>query len=287
MKNIKYIITFLSLALIFSACEETDYEFGDIIAPSNVQVTAQIVGQDADNPFGDGSGDVNYMVTANNAITYTFVKEGSASTAPNGAKSYSFVSTDGPVGTFSVSKQTVTAVALGTAGASSSVSIEVEVLAPNVPPPTIIQDFEGVEVDIEAFGGDGVYAVYKPNPDMSGINESATVIEHKKASGSETWAGFVFASDEIDMNIYKKTALKIWSPKAGTPIQFKLETIAGNGGPIMEVITNTKLSNQWEELTFDFSEVADEDWVRIVIFCDWATPGDDSVYYIDDIKLLN
>lgn len=287
MKNIKYIITFLSLALIFSACEDENYEFGDIITPSNVQVTAQIVGQDDANPFGDGSGAVNYTVTSDNAITYNFVKDGSVSTAPNGVKSYSFVSSDGPVGTFAKSKHTVTAIALGTAGASSSFSIEVEVLAPNVPPPTIIEDFEGDPLDIEAFGGDGGYAVYKPNPDMSGINESATVIEHKKVSGSETWAGFVFASDEINMNIYKKTALKIWSPKAGTPIQFKLETIAGNGGPIKEVITNTKLSNQWEEVTFDFSDVADENWVRIVIFCDWATPGDDSVYYIDDIKLLN
>jgi len=89
------------------------------------------------------------------------------------------------------------------------------------------------------------------------------------------------------MTIYKKTSLKIWSPTAGTPIQFKLETSAGNSGPIIEVITNTKLSKQWEEVTFDLSDVADEDWVRIVIFCDWATPGDDSVYYIDDIKLLN
>ena len=286
MKKIKYIIAFLSLAFVFNACEEENYEFGDIIAPSNVEITYEIVGKDAANPDGDGSGTIIFNVTADNAITYKFVKDGTVSISPLGSKSYNFVSTTGPVGTFDVVTVTVSAVALGTGGVSTSTSVSIDVLAPNVPPPVIIEDFEGDQLPIENFGSEG-YAVYKSNPDKSGINESETVIEHMKASGSETWAGFVFASELIDMTVYKKTALKIWSPTAGTPIQFKLETIAGNSGPIHEIIVPTTLSNTWEEFVFDFSEIADEDWVRIVIFCDWNTSGNDDVYYIDDIKLLN
>lgn len=290
MKNFKYIIgLFLFSTLVFTSCEKAvDKEFGDIIAPSNVQITAEVVGQDDANPFGDGSGIVNFNVIANNVITYKFVKDGSGSLAPSGTKSYSFVAAKGPVGTFDVEKYTITAIAIGVAGTSSSASIEVEVLAPNVPPPVIIEDFEGdVLPTLEAFGGDGVFAEYVTNPDQLGINKSESVIQFTKGSGSETWAGMVIPSDNIDMVVYKKTALKVWSPRAGVPVLFKLETSAGNGGPIYEVETNTSLSETWEELIFDLSDVPNEDWVRIVIFCDWGTSGDDSVYYIDDIKLLN
>jgi len=286
MKNIKFIITFLTLALVLSACEEETYEFGDLIAPSNVTLTSSILGSET-NPEGDGSGTVTFTASADNEITYQFIYNGAVSMAPNGVKTYNFKSATGPVGTKDVNKHIVTVVALGKGGLGSSTSVEVDVLAPNVPPPVIIEDFEGDELAIEAFGGDGVYAVYKDNPDTSGINASSTVIEHKKASGSETWAGFVFGSSKINMNLYSKTSIKIYSPTAGTPIQFKLETSAGNSGPIKEVITNTTVSGKWEEITFDFSEVADENWVRIVIFCDWATKGNDAIYYIDDIKLLN
>lgn len=290
MKNIKYIIgLFLFSTLVFTSCEKVvDKEFGDIVAPSNIQITAEIVGQDEANPFGDGSGDVNFTVIASNVITYKFIKDGSGSLAPFGTKSYSFVAAKGPVGTFDVEKYTVTAVAIGVGGISSSASIEVEVLAPNVPPPVIIEDFEGdVLPTLEAFGGDGVIVEYVVNPYKSGINTSESVIQFTKGSGSETWAGLVVPSDNIDMVIYSKTALKIWSPKAGMPVLFKFETSAGNGGPVFEVETNTSLSETWEEIIFDFSDAPNEAWTRIVIFCDWNSSGDDSVYYIDDVKLLN
>jgi len=122
MKNFRYILTFLSLALVFSACEEETYEFGDIIAPSNLQITAQIIGQDADNPFGDGSGTVNFTATASDVITYKFVQNGSESMAPAGTKTYNF----GVTGTHTYA---VTVLAIGTGGVSSSATIEVEVLA--------------------------------------------------------------------------------------------------------------------------------------------------------------
>jgi hypothetical protein len=122
MKNFKYIIgLFLTLAF-FASCEDENYEFGDIITPSNVQITAEIVGADADNPYGDGSGTVNFIATASNVITYRFIQNGSESMAPAGTKSYNF----GVTGTH---KYTITVVAIGTGGTSSSTSIEVEILA--------------------------------------------------------------------------------------------------------------------------------------------------------------
>jgi len=122
MKNFRYILTFLSLALIFSACEEETYEFGDVIAPSNLQITADIVGVSAENPNGDGSGTVHFTATASDVITYKFIHDGSESMAPAGTKTYNF----GNTGTHTYA---VTVVATGTGGVSSSTTIEVDVLA--------------------------------------------------------------------------------------------------------------------------------------------------------------
>lgn len=73
MKNIKYIIgVFLSSLLLFNSCQDDEGIIGDIIAPSNVIMSAEIVGVDATNPNGDGTGSVNFVATAVDAITYRF-----------------------------------------------------------------------------------------------------------------------------------------------------------------------------------------------------------------------
>ena len=54
MKNLKYYIgIFLTLALVFTSCQEDDASIGDIISPTGVTITAEIVGADASNPYGD------------------------------------------------------------------------------------------------------------------------------------------------------------------------------------------------------------------------------------------
>ncbi|MDO9580979.1 MAG: hypothetical protein Q7J06_10520, partial [Bacteroidales bacterium] len=88
MKNIKYILTFLSLALVLGSCEKENYEFGDLVTPTNMVVTTEIVGVDATHPNGDGSGVVHFNVTADNALTYRFVYDGAESTSPLGTKTY-------------------------------------------------------------------------------------------------------------------------------------------------------------------------------------------------------
>lgn len=125
MKKYKYIPAFLLTLLttiIFNSCQETEYEFGDVIAPSNVALSAEIVGQDTDNPNGDGTGVVNFTATASDAISYKFVYNGAESIAPSGEVTYSF--SDIGINTYSV-----TVIAIGTGGATSSEIIEVDVLA--------------------------------------------------------------------------------------------------------------------------------------------------------------
>ena len=71
MKTIKYYITFVLALITLMSCEE-DYEVGDIVAPSNIQISYEIVGADDSNPSGDGSGTVHFTASANNAITYIY-----------------------------------------------------------------------------------------------------------------------------------------------------------------------------------------------------------------------
>src|SRR5690606_38198722 len=62
--------SFFAILLIFGSCSDPDYELGTLTAPSNVTVTTEVVGQDAEHPYGDGSGEVKISVDADNALAY-------------------------------------------------------------------------------------------------------------------------------------------------------------------------------------------------------------------------
>ena len=128
MKKIKniYIVLF-SLAFSFMGCQENDYSFGEIITPSNLVINAEIVGADASNPNGDGSGVVNFSASADNTVSYKYIHDGLETVALSGKTSISF-------STLGLNTYTITVVAYGTAGVSSSKSIQVEVLSTYSPP---------------------------------------------------------------------------------------------------------------------------------------------------------
>jgi len=161
MKNIKYILGLFLALVFFASCEEETYEFGDLTAPSNLQITAEIVGQDT-NPTGDGSGVVHLSVTADNAITYKFVHNGSEKTSATGEMTYSF-------GTTGTQTYTVNVVAFGKGGVSSNTSVELEVLVVYEPPADLLTMLTGDSsrtwrIKNEASGHFGVSAgnVYWP-----------------------------------------------------------------------------------------------------------------------------
>ena len=136
MKKIKYITTFLLMLLIFSSCAEENYQFGDIDTPTNLTITPVLVGKDANNPFGDGSGKVNFTAKADNAVSYKFIANGEEKIATSGYLPVSFTKTG-------VNKYTVTVVATGKGGVSSSSTIEIEVLALYEPPAELVTILNG------------------------------------------------------------------------------------------------------------------------------------------------
>lgn len=122
-KNLKNIAKFLMLLVLVSSCQDDDKKFGDLVTPTNLTITYELVGKDAENPDGDGTGKVALKAVADNATSYKFFfSDETSENSPTGEFTKQF--TKNGVNTY-----TVTAVAYGTGGNSTSTSIEVTVLS--------------------------------------------------------------------------------------------------------------------------------------------------------------
>jgi hypothetical protein len=121
--NIFKSILFMILPFILINCQADEASFGAIETPSNLQVTATIVGQSTAEPFGDGSGLVRFTATADHAISFKYIfGDGTNQNAPSGIFEKRY--TQNGVNTF-----TVTVIASGKGGVSTTKNIEVEVLS--------------------------------------------------------------------------------------------------------------------------------------------------------------
>jgi len=122
-KKIIIKIVFLFAILLMTGCQNEDYTFGNITAPTNIQITAEIVGKTTDDPYGDGSGVVKLVATGDDVISYKYVfSDGTSENSPGGHFDKRFTKTG-------VNKYTVTAVAYGKGGIATNTTIEVEVLS--------------------------------------------------------------------------------------------------------------------------------------------------------------
>ncbi len=125
MRNLKYNMSIVLSILLFVlvSCQEDDALIGEIIAPTNVTLTAEIIGIDDMNPNGDGSGFVNIKATASNVISYKFdFGDGLSEVSPSGEVMHRF-------SIVGVNKFTIVVNAIGTGGLSSSTSVEIEVFS--------------------------------------------------------------------------------------------------------------------------------------------------------------
>ncbi|MEO6348494.1 MAG: PKD domain-containing protein [Aquaticitalea sp.] len=147
------------------------------------------------------------------------------------------------------------------------------------------QDFEGSPPVFVSFGNIPDAQVID-NPDPSGINTTSKVGEFSKVNGALDYAGTFFeVSTALDFASYSKISVKTWSPKLGAIIKVKLEN--QDGSITYEFDKLTTVTNQWEELQFDFSGAPAANYIRIVIFFDFGNVGDNSVYYFDQFALTN
>ena len=119
---------FFLLLFVVAGCSEDNYSLGDLTAPNNVVITAVVVGKDATNPYGDGSGKVNFTVSGNNIlgakIDYNNTDPNDWVILPNSNKVTATFKTE----TAGVNTYTVTLIASGVGGASTTVTTTVTVL---------------------------------------------------------------------------------------------------------------------------------------------------------------
>jgi beta-glucanase (GH16 family) len=107
------------LLLLIAGCQDDDNGFGAITAPSNLELGYTIVGKNAENPNGDGTGNVILTAHADNAITYKFIyPDGTNTTTPTGQFTKRFTTTG-------IHSYDVTVIAYGTGGVSTTGMITV------------------------------------------------------------------------------------------------------------------------------------------------------------------
>ena len=133
----KYLLLVLAVAFILVGCEKEEYNLGAITAPSDLAVTITVVGKDAANPNGDGTGKINITSTSKNALSYTIdFGDGTKEAVQSGSKTYKY-------GTPGTNTYTVTVNAVGTGGAISTLSKQVTVLVNFEIPAAIMAAFTG------------------------------------------------------------------------------------------------------------------------------------------------
>ncbi len=199
-----------------------------------------------------------------------------------------------------VGDYTVRVVARGAGAATLEVTKDISITGASNPVKLPIT-FEDATVNyaVSGFGAADfgpIPAEVIENPDASGINTSAKVLSVNKTADAQVWAGAsIPLQGPIDFTNGTTVSLKVWSPRAGTPILLKIEDSNspknndGNPTIFVEIQMNSTLVNTWEEITFDLSSIADfstsNSYDTVIVFPDFGTLGKGELFYFDDIKL--
>jgi hypothetical protein len=134
INNIKsLILIFLATSVGLSSCTKEKYSFGELKSPSNLTIATVVVGVDATNPFGNGTGAVTITTTADNAITYNVdFGDGKTEILPSGAINHKYTNPG-------TAEYTISVNAIGTGGATSTISKKIKVFVRFEIPTVIIE----------------------------------------------------------------------------------------------------------------------------------------------------
>lgn len=126
------------------------------------------------------------------------------------------------------------------------------------------------------------------NPDPSGINTSSKVLKFNRwgtDNGGLPWAGFwAQCSPPVNTTETKYIHYMVWKPVT-SPLKFKLE-----GATQSEIFSTNEqtTTNGWQDMVFNFSEMADADYGVVALMPDFVDPFDRAEtieIYIDNIVI--
>lgn len=163
---------------------------------------------------------------------------------------------------------------------------------------TTIYDWEApaTSVEYKYFGNvdlsDSVVPVIA-NPNASGINTSANVLEYTKRAGSEVWAGaYADPGPTVDVSSGEQVCIKVHFDHIGN-VALKLENSTTGGDDWILTKANTT-TGAWEEICYDtslpsieapFTAAAGNVYTGLVFFVDFGVVGADQVTYLDDFTV--
>lgn len=240
-------------------------------APENVMLTANVSGHDVTFSatalyapagfriyFGDVPNEVPTSLATGATLTHTY--------AATGTYTVKAVALSGGTATTTSATQVITIVDL----LSFPITFE---------SPTLnyaFTDFAGGNTTILA------------NPQVSGINTSAKVCRMIKYA-DQVYGGCVKSlGSAIDFSVKKTIKMKVFSPRVGAKVLFKVED-KNNSGNFFEREVVTTVANAWQELTFNYSAISTTiSYHNIVIIFDNGIMGNGSAnftFLFDDITL--
>lgn len=166
-----------TLLLVISSCKKKEYSMGNLTAPSNITITAKIVGQDATHPNGDGSGDVQITLAGKNVLSYQIDYD-----AADGIK-LEFLASGKSTKKYTrlgLNTYRITVVAYGPGASATTVTKDIQVQSDFAPDPTIVANLTGtgsktwkVDKDIPSHFGVGPWSASSVTPEWwsASINE--------------------------------------------------------------------------------------------------------------------
>ncbi len=150
----------------------------------------------------------------------------------------------------------------------------------------IVDDFEHIKLNVMLGGeDDDSQMTVIPNPDPEGGNPSSFLVKFERSQHGVPWGGFwSLLPEPLDLTEHKYVYVKVWKPRI-SPLKFKIE---GGDTPNLEIesMKPQMLTEEWEEIVFDFSEKTGT-WNVIAFMPDFEDPlqlDDDIIIYFDDIR---
>ena len=130
------------------------------------------------------------------------------------------------------------------------------------------------------------------NPNFGIENNSSSVIQHGWYGPLPyIWQGTFIPVDPINFSINGSVfTMDVITSNINTPVLFKLEALDGSS---IEQVQFTTTSNQWEQLTYDFSDmILDNVYSKVVLFFEFSPEqfGNEigtSTFYFDNINQIN
>ena len=126
-------LVLLAAMLAMVACDKKEYSFGELKAPSNLTISTSIIGSDATNPNGNGTGKVFINTSATDKISYKInFGDGNISIVYSDTLTYKYTNPG-------VNEYTITINAIGTGGIVSTISKKVKVFVAFKIPTNILE----------------------------------------------------------------------------------------------------------------------------------------------------